>query len=170
MICSHPSAKLCEPWAVRSPDGREIAVFLRDNSRSYNSFVIRSCDEGKTWSEATEICDGLTGDRHTAVYLPDGRLFISLRCMKKNDPLKDSWTAWVGTYEDAVSGRDGDCRILMKRNYGPYSDCAYPALETLCDGTVLATTYGRWTPGEEPSILSIRLTPEELASLPKAEV
>lgn len=167
MICSHPSAKLCEPWAVRSPDGREIAVFLRDNSRAYNSFVIRSTDEGRTWSEPTEVCDGLTGDRHTAVYLPDGRLFVTLRDMKPGSPLRASWIAWVGSYEDAVSGKDGDCRILMKRNYGPYSDCAYPALEILQDQTLLATTYGCWNPGETPSILSLRLSAEELEQIPR---
>lgn len=169
LICTHPTAKLCEPWAVRSPDGNEIAVFLRDNSRKHNSFVIRSRDDGRTWSAPTQLCDGLTGDRHVAVYLPDGRLFVTLRDMKPGSILEASWVAWVGSYADAVSGRDGDCRILMKRNYGPYSDCAYPALEICEDGTILATSYGRWIPGNEPFILSFRLSREELNAIPCRE-
>ena len=165
MICTHESAKLCEPGAVRSPDGKEIAVFLRDNSRKHNSFVILSRDEGESWSEPREISKKLTGDRHTAAYMPDGRLFITFRDNEKTSPTNWSWVAWVGSYEDAVSGADGDCRLLLKKNYESY-DCAYPGLVTLPDGTLLCTTYGTWTKGETPYIISVRLTPEELGSLP----
>jgi hypothetical protein len=35
-------------------------------------------------------------------------------------------------------------------------------VEVLPDGTFVATTYGHWTPGEEPWVASVRLTLEEL--------
>ena len=41
-------------------------------------------------------------------------------------------------------------------------DCAYPGVEVLPDGTFVATTYGHWTEGEKPYIVSVRLKLEEL--------
>jgi hypothetical protein len=46
-----PDANLCEPGAVRSPDGKEVAVLLRENTRKKNSYVIFTRDEGLTWSQ-----------------------------------------------------------------------------------------------------------------------
>jgi len=77
-IAMLPDASLCEPGVLRSPDGKQIAVLLRENSRKYNSFVIFSNDEGLSWTEPRELPAALTGDRHTAKYTRDGRLFISL--------------------------------------------------------------------------------------------
>ncbi len=71
---------LCEPGFIRSPDGKRIAVLLRENSRMKNSHIIFSEDEGKTWSSPQELPISLTGDRHIGKYAPDGRLFISFRC------------------------------------------------------------------------------------------
>ncbi|MEQ1850267.1 MAG: sialidase family protein [Chthoniobacteraceae bacterium] len=51
-IAMLPDASLCEPGVLRSPDGKQIAVLLRENSRKYNSFVIFSNDEGLTWTPA----------------------------------------------------------------------------------------------------------------------
>src|SRR5690606_16297739 len=79
VICSKPPAQLCEPGAIRSPDGKQIAVLLRENSRKFNSYVIFSDDEGQTWSEPRQVTASLTGDRHTGKYAPDGRLFITFR-------------------------------------------------------------------------------------------
>ena len=171
IICTHPTAKLCEPCAFKSPNGNEIAVLLRDNSRLYNSFVIVSGDGGKTWSEPREVCASLTGDRHMATYLDDGRLFISLRDKKKNSDLENNWVAWVGRYEDAVSGNVGDCRIFLKQHHftdteqAP-ADCAYSCVEKLFDGTVFVATYGRWEKGSEHYILGIHLSKEELRKIP----
>lgn len=165
-ICTHETAKLCEPGAICSPDGKEIAVFLRDNARKHNSFVITSRDKGVTWSTPREVCDGLTGDRHALQYMPDGRLFVTLRDVSRGSPYLNSWVAWIGSYEDAVSGKDGDCKILLKRNYDGF-DCAYPGLERLPDGTLLATTYGAWQRYSYQYILSMRFTPKELAKLPR---
>ena len=45
------------------------------------------------------------------------------------------------------------------------ADCAYPGVEVLPDGTFVATTYGHWTPGEPPYIVSVRLGLAELDTL-----
>lgn len=61
---------LCEPGWVRSPDGSEWAILLRENRRQRNSHVMTSRDEGRSWSPPRELPCSLTGDRHTAVYAP----------------------------------------------------------------------------------------------------
>lgn len=161
IIAKHPVAHLCEPGALRSPDGKQIAVLLRENSRKLNSFVIFSDDEGETWSEPRELPGALTGDRHTAKYAPDGRLFISFRDRTHVSPTSGDWVGWVGTYEDIVEGREGQYRVRLMDNHRR-SDTAYPGVELLPDGTIVTTTYGHWTPGEEPYVVSVRFKMEEL--------
>lgn len=160
-IAMLPDASLCEPGAVRSPDGRQIAVLLRENSRKYNSFVIFSNDEGLTWTEPKELPAALTGDRHVAKYAPDGRLFISFRDTTHVSPTKGDWVGWVGTYDDIVNGREGQYRVrIMDNTKG--SDCCYPGIELLPDGTFVTTTYGHWTEGELAYVVSVRFTLAEL--------
>jgi len=160
-IAMLPDADLCEPGAVRSPDGKQIAVLLRENSRKFNSFVIFSDDEGLTWSQPRELPAALTGDRHTAKYAPDGRLFISFRDTTHVSPTKGDWVGWVGTYDDMVHGREGQYRVrIMDNTKG--ADCCYPGVELLPDGTFVTTTYGHWTEGEPPYIVSVRFTLAEL--------
>jgi len=161
VIAAHPRAHLCEPGMVRSPDGKQLAVLLRENSRRYNSFVIFSNDEGKTWSEPRELPGALTGDRHTGKYATDGRLFISFRDTTHESPTKGDWVAWVGTFDDIARNREGQYRVrLMKNHKG--ADCAYPAVEVLPDGTFVTTTYGHWSEGGLPYIVSVRLRLAEL--------
>lgn len=160
-IASHPQAHLCEPGALRSPDGRQIALLLRENSRRYNSFVVFSDDEGETWSQPRELPGALTGDRHTAKYCPDGRLFISFRDTTLKSPTKGDWVAWVGTYADIIRGREGQYRVRLMDNHHAW-DCAYPGVEVLPDGTIVTTTYGHWAAGQSPYIVSVRLTLQEL--------
>lgn len=167
-IARHPRAHLCEPGALRSPDGRRIAVLLRENSRRFHSFAIFSDDEGVTWSPPRELPWSLTGDRHTAVYAPDGRLFVSFRDMAPGSPTHGDWVAWVGTFDDIVEGREGQCRVRLMDNLGG-SDCAYPGVVVVRGGTIVATTYGHWSAGEAPYIVSVRLTLREVdARLAKA--
>jgi hypothetical protein len=156
-----PEASLCEPGAVRSPDGGEIAVLLRENSRKHNSYLITSKDEGLSWSLPKELPAALTGDRHTAKYAPDGRLFITFRDTTRESATKGDWVAWVGKYDDIVSGREGQYRVRLMHNTSG-ADCAYPGLEVLPDGTIVTTTYGHWTKDEPPYIMSVRLKLEEL--------
>ena len=167
VVVSHPVAHLCEPGAIRSPDGKQIALLLRENSRKLNSFVIFSNDEGRTWSAPRELPGALTGDRHVARYAPDGRLFITFRDMAHESPTKGDWVAWVGTYEDVVAGREGQYRVRLMDNHNAW-DCAYPGLELLPDGTLVTTTYGYWEEGAQPYIVSVRLTMAEIDRLAAA--
>lgn len=164
VIASRPDVHLCEPGLVRSPDCNQIAVLLRENSRTRNSFIIFSDDEGETWTEPREAPGALTGDRHTAKYAPDGRLFISFRDTTHESPTKGDWTGWVGTYEDLVENREGQYRVRLMDNHHRW-DCAYPGVEVLPDGTFVCTTYGHWTPGQEPYVVSVRFRLEELDAL-----
>jgi hypothetical protein len=158
---------LCEPGIIRSPDGRTLAALLRENSRTRNSFVMFSRDEGKTWSEPRELPAALTGDRHTGKYAPDGRLLVSFRDMTHESPTRGDWVAWVGTFDDIVRGREGQYRVRLMDNTKD-ADCAYPGVEVLPDGTFVLTTYGHWTEGEQPYIVSVRLKLAELDRLASA--
>ncbi|MYA07989.1 MAG: transporter substrate-binding domain-containing protein [Holophagales bacterium] len=165
VIAEHQEAHLCEPGLIRSPDGREIAVLLRENSRQFNSFVVFSPDEGRTWSRPIELPSSLTGDRHVGRYTPDGRLFITFRDQEPSSPWLGDWVGWLGRYQDLRrGGREpwaGEARVrLMDNRYA--ADTAYPGLELLPDGTFVTTTYGHFTPGEEPWIASVRFTAAEL--------
>ena len=165
-ILARSDVHLCEPGIIRSPDGRQLCVLLRENSRRRNSYVIFSNDEGKTWTKPRELPASLTGDRHTGRYTKDGRLFISFRDRTHDTPTFGDWVAWVGTYEDIAKGREGQYRVrLMDNTKG--ADCAYPPVEILPDDTLVTTTYGHWTKGEAPYIVSVRLKLSELDALAK---
>lgn len=155
---------LCEPGLIRSPDGQEIAVLLRENSRTQNSHIIFTRDEGRTWTTPRPLPDSLNGDRHTGKYAPDGRLLISFRSVPprgKTTPFAGDWVAWVGTYPDLAEGRAGQYQVrLMDNTQG--ADCAYPGVEVLPDGTFVTTTYGHWTKNESPYVVSVRLRLAEL--------
>ncbi|MAE76562.1 MAG: glycosyl hydrolase [Planctomycetes bacterium] len=161
IVTTHPTAHLCEPGWIRSPDGKRIAVLLRENSRKLNSFVIFSDDEGETWTKPREVPGALTGDRHTGRYGPDGRLFVSFRDRTHVSKTKGDWVGWVGTFEDIEQGREGQYRVRLMDNHRG-ADCAYPGVELLPDGTFVTTTYGHWTKGETAYVVSVRLKLEEL--------
>ena len=157
---------LCEPGAIRSPDGKQIAVLLRENRRVKNSHVIFTNDEGQSWSVPRELPASLTGDRHTGKYAPDGRLFLSFRDTTLESKTAGDWVAWVGTYEDIVTNKEGQYRVRLMDNHKG-KDCAYPGVERLPNGTFICTTYGHWTEGESPYIASVRLKLSELDALAK---
>lgn len=171
VVFQSAQVNLCEPGCIRSPDGKKLAVLLRENARRKNSHVIFSEDEGKSWTEPREVPLALTGDRHTGRYGPDGRLFISFRCISPTSkragrPFEGDWVAWVGSWDDIVDGRDGQYSVRLKDNTKGY-DTAYPGVELLPDGTIVTTTYGHWAKGESPYILSVRLKLSELDALAK---
>ena len=162
------SHHLCEPGIVRSPNGKQLAVLLRENSRQHNSQIIFTKDEGETWTDYRDLPASLNGDRHTGKYLPDGRLFISFRSNppRGSGTIKHSgdWVAWVGTWDDLASGKEGQYVIRLKDNKKG-ADCAYPGVEVLPDGTIVTTTYGHWSQGQPPYVMSVRLKLSELDEL-----
>lgn len=164
---------LCEPGCIRSPDGRTLAVLLRENRRREPSQIIFSSDEGQSWSEPVPLPLSLSGDRHTGVWLPDGRLFISFRCIapanaRAGRPFEGDWVGWVGRWEDLLHQQPGQYLVRLKDNTKGY-DTSYPGVECLPDGTVVTTTYGHWEEGEPPFILCVRLRAEELDRLAKVK-
>ena len=165
---------LCEPGVVRSPDGKQLAVLLRENSRRKNSQVIFSDDEGDTWSEPKELPITLTGDRHTGKYAPDGRLFLSFRGITPGNksvrgsseiegpmPNAGDWAGWIGRYEDIVNGTPGQYALRIMDNHKGH-DTTYPGVEILPGGTFVTVTYGHWTAHESPYIMAVRFTLEDL--------
>ena len=91
-----------------------------------------------------------------------GRL-VSFRDMAMGSPTHGDWVAWVGRFEDLLDGGRGAYRVRLQDNLGG-SDCGYPGVEILPDGTFVLTTYGHWAPGAPPFILSVRVTIDELMS------
>jgi hypothetical protein len=166
-IYSDTKVHLCEPGLVRSPDGKQLAMLLRENSRRKNAHIMFSNDEGATWSDPQELPVTLTGDRHTCRYGPDGRLVIIFRgryaggnAISQTD---GDCVGWVGTYEDLVEGRPGQYVLRLLDNKKGH-DTTYPGVEVLPGkkGGFVVTTYGHWDEGEAPYILSTRFSLEEL--------
>ena len=152
----------CEPGFVRSPDGRQIACLMRENSRQFNAMVMFSNDEGETWTDMKELPRALTGDRHQPRYAHDGRLVIPFRDTAAGSPTRNHFVAWVGTYDDIVNGRPGQYRVKLLHSHAA-GDCGYPGLELLPDGTFVATTYVKYRPGpEKQSVVSVRFKLSEI--------
>jgi hypothetical protein len=188
-VLSRRDLNLCEPGILRSPDGKQLAVLLRENSRRANSQIIFSDDEGKTFSEPCPLPNELNGDRHVLKYAPDGRILVVFRdispascrpdleriAKERNEvniskisaetgqgsPTEGDWVGWVGTWDDLVTGAKGQYRIRFKDNYHNW-DCCYPGVELLPDDTFVITTYGHWEKDKEPYIISERIKLNEL--------
>lgn len=152
----------CEPCVFRSKDGKELVCIARENNRVNHSLIMFSKDEGQTWTDLKESVWGLTGDRHVAKYLKDGRLFIAFRDMAPNSPTKGHFVAWIGTYKDLKEGTSGQYRIKLLHSFAG-SDCGYPGVEVLADGSILAVTYIKYRPGKNKhSIVAVRLNIENI--------
>ena len=160
--------KPCEPALVRSPDGRQLLCLLRENFE-HAALYITSDDEGRTWSQAKPLPEGLHGDRHMPRYAADGRLVVCFRDTGKTSPTRNHFVAWVGRYEDIIAGRDGQYRVKLLHSHAG-GDCGYPGLELLPDGTFVATTYIKYRPGpEKQSVVSTRFKLDEADRQAKTE-
>ena len=152
----------CEPFVFRSPDGKELCALLRENTHKGCSLVMFSQDEGATWSVPKDTAWALTGDRHMGVQTKDGRMVIAFRDMAPGSPTRGHFVAWVGTYDDIRQGKPGQYRVKLLHNYAG-SDCGYPGVELMSDGTVVATTYIKyWNDARKHSVVSVRFTLDEL--------
>lgn len=155
---------LCEPGAVRSPDGSTLALLLRENSRRSASQLVLSQDEGTSWSAPRALAPALTGDRHVVRWLRDGRLAVSLRDMAEGSPTRGDWVLWIGTWGQLLAGGAEGTRLLLLDNTNAW-DCGYAGLEVLGDGTLVATSYGHWIAGQPAFVVCVRITREELEGL-----
>ncbi len=172
IVVDMPGYKPCEPELIRSPDGKQLACIMRENSRKKNSLVMFSDDEGATWSDPVELPDALTGDRHKSIYTHDNHLVIVFRDMAKASTSKGSFVAWIGKYQDLVDGTTGQYRLKLLHQYPTPGkgwsshDCGYGSIEQLPDSTLIATTYVKYRPGpEQNSVVSVRFTIDELDDL-----
>lgn len=167
VVLDIPGLRPCEPWVVRSPDGKKLLCLMRENVKRV-ALYMTSDDEGKTWSKAKPLPKGLHGDRHVAKYAKDGRLVVAFRDTGHGSPTRSHFMVWVGRFEDIVADRDGEYRAKLLHSY-KRGDCGYPAVETLPDGEILATTYIKYRPGpERNSVVSVRFRLEELDQLLKS--
>ena len=165
IIASVEGKKPCEPYVFRSPDHKELCCLMRENNHKGRSLMMFSGNEGKTWSKPVDTCWGLTGDRHMGVYTNDGRIVIAFRDRALNSPTIGHFVAWVGTYDDIKNGKPGEYRIKMLHNYAG-SDCGYPGMEILPDGTIVATTYLKYRDDKNKhSVVSTRFKMKETDSL-----
>ncbi len=133
-------------------------MLVRENNRTYNSWIMTSDNEGTTWSIPYQAPASITMDRHQAAYSPDGRLVVCGRDVAKQSPSKGHFAAWVGTYRDLQQGGEGQYRIKLLHTY---ETTEYPGLEVLPDGTFVATNSVSYRPGENHSIVSTRFRLEE---------
>ena len=95
-IVAHKEQKnLCEPFALRSPDGDEICLLIRENRHTARSMMCFSRDEGQTWTDPVDTCWGLSGDRHEGIQLPDGRWLIAFRDRALNSSTVEFLHLWA---------------------------------------------------------------------------
>lgn len=155
----------CEPCVFRTPDGKRLVCVARENQRAGHSLMMFSDDEGATWTPLQETPWGLTGDRHVIRFAPDGRLVAVFRDMAPGSPTKGHFVAWVGNYKDLRESTSGQYKIKLLHSYAG-SDCGYPGLEILPDGTIVAITYIKYKPGREKhSIVEVRFRIDETDAL-----
>ena len=167
IVATAPKKNLCEPFCLRSPDGTELCLLIRENRHTAASMMCFSRDEGKTWTKPVDTCWGLSGDRHEGIYLPDGRLFIAFRDRALGSSTSGQYVAWVGTYADLRAGKGGDFRVHILDHVGERIwDTGYSGVELLPDGTILCTTYMHYRRTDKAhSVVCARIP---FSALPKA--
>ncbi len=186
-------AKMCEVEVIRSVrgNGGTLALLARSNSKKMNSLVSFSTDEGVTWSEPREVPSALNGERHKAEWVGT-KLFITFRSINRGknaiagsgkDWVSEGWVAWVGSFEDLRQGSEGICRIKLAHIYNDdqtapeyiaNADTGYCGNVVLPDGTIVTSTYGKFSPDEKTSdgkyktyICSKRIKPADIEEMIK---
>ncbi|UVV57236.1 hypothetical protein NXW60_08620 [Bacteroides fragilis] len=114
------------------------------------------------WSPLQKTPWGPTGDRHVIKFTP--RRSYDCRLSGYGSQQSDErafCSLWVGNYKDLLEGTSGQYKIKLLHSYAG-SDCGYPGLEILPDGTIVAITYVKMRPGpEQHSIVGVRFKLEE---------
>ena len=169
MVAESKTMNLCEPFLLRSDDGHELCMILRDNCgrRGFGTAASQlsfSRDEGRTWSAPRPAAPELSGHRHAGVRDSAGRWTIVSRCVDPDSPFKWHYCAWRGTYSDIVNGRPGE-QIKLVHGYPTQKgdgDCGYGACVLLPDETVFAITYAKYRPGPEMNSVVGMFIPKKL--------
>ncbi len=163
VVAAVAGKKPCEPWVFRSPDGTELCCIMREQTHKGRSLVMYSGDEGATWSTPIDTPWGLTGDRHNGVFTKDGRMVVAFRDQAIGSTTHGHFVAWVGTYDDLKQNKPGQYRIKLLHSHAKkVGDCGYPGMELLPNGTIVATTYIKYTDGpEKHSVVSVRFKLDE---------
>lgn len=179
-IVASADKDICEPFALRSPDGKEICLLMRENGYKGYSMMCFSGDEGQTWTKPEDSPWWLTGDRHEGVMLPDGRYVIAFRDRARRSKIGGQYVAWVGTWDDIKYRRPGQYRIHLLKHYPSPEygwstfDTGYSGVELLPNGEILCTTYVKYWPDErKSSVVCTRFRIEEtdrLAQMQKAHL
>jgi hypothetical protein len=94
-----------------------------------------------------------------------GRIIATFRDTVKASETHGDFVAWVGSYDDLVHGRDGQYRVRLLENHSKPGDTGYAGLELLPDGTFVSTTYCVLSQGEQPLVVCIRFTLEEIDAM-----
>jgi len=163
VVAQQPDMNLCEPFLLRSPDGKELCSVLRDNAKNALSKLIFSRDEGQTWSAPEDAAWGATGHRHHGVQLKDGRWVIAFRDTAPKSPTAGHFVAWVGTYDELKNRQPGK-RIKLLHNFAG-TDCGYAALTLLPNEEILATTYIKyWNDARKHSVVGVFIEPGDLGN------
>jgi hypothetical protein len=138
-----------QPAVIRDhKDPNRLVMLLRYNGYGKGRYAI-STNNARTWSEAMELPESLTGHRPRIrrAPAPDNRLVVVMRDTAPTSHTRGHFVAWIGTFDDIVNKREGQYRIkLLHSNAG--SDTGYSGLEVLPDGTFIATTYVKYEPGK----------------------
>ncbi|MCR5163433.1 MAG: glycoside hydrolase [Thermoguttaceae bacterium] len=168
VVAAADQKNLCEPFVLRSDDGNELCLLMRENRHTDRSMMCFSRDEGKTWTEPVNTCWGLTGDRHEGIQAPDGRWVIAFRDRALGSSTYGQFVAWVGTYDEIRNGKPGQFRIHLLQHHGekkgwPSCDTGYSGMELLADGNILATTYTKhWPDARKHSVVCTRFKLSEI--------
>lgn len=166
-------SNMCEVECIRSEQGTgdELCLISRSNTKQMNSLISFSNDEGVTWSKPVEAPAALNGERHKAEWTKDGRLFITFRSIERGIKaqqnaietttggwISEGWVAWVGTYDDLKNGTEGQYRMKLAHiyvkgqtepEYYASADTGYCGNVVLDDGTIVTSSYGKFSPDEK---------------------
>jgi hypothetical protein len=127
---SPPGTAFSETGLVRLNNGTLIAALRADPS--LGMFLSRSVDDGKTWSEPTQLVDG---PMHPAdlCLLPDGRPLLVVGCRKL--PI-----GVLGVVGDLEGNFDWKKHFLLVDDC-QHGDSGYPSSVILKDGRVMTFYY-----------------------------
>jgi hypothetical protein len=94
---------------------KQIALLLRENSRTLNSFVILSSDEARP-GRAARASRRADGRPARGAVRARRAAFITFR--RRTSPTKGDWVGWLGTWDDIVQGREDNARALREEPRG----------------------------------------------------